>query len=92
VPVAAATALTSSLDAPADWRAAAACREVDVEAFFAVDEASQQEAIAICETCPVRVECLEHAIAAREQYGVWGGLREQDRKRLVRARRRDAAA
>jgi hypothetical protein len=63
----------SSLDAPADWRADAACREVDVEAFFAVDEASQQEALAICETCPVRVECLEHAIAAREQYGVWGG-------------------
>jgi WhiB family transcriptional regulator, redox-sensing transcriptional regulator len=88
---AAATSLSFSVDAPADWRADAACREVDVEAFFAVDEASQQEALAICETCPVRLECLEHAIAAREQYGVWGGMREQERKRLVRARRRDAA-
>lgn len=92
MPAAAATALSASLDQPGDWRSAAACREIDVEAFFAVDEASQQEAVAICDTCPVRVECLEHAIAAREQYGVWGGLREQDRKRLVRARRRDAAA
>jgi WhiB family transcriptional regulator, redox-sensing transcriptional regulator len=88
---AAATSLPLSVDAPADWRADAACREVDVEAFFAVDEVSQQEALAICETCPVRLECLEHAIAAREQYGVWGGMREQERKRLVRARRRDAA-
>ncbi len=75
----------------ADWRADAACREIDIEVFFAVDEDSQREAIAVCETCPVRRECLEHAILNREQYGVWGGLREQERKRLVRARRRDAA-
>jgi WhiB family transcriptional regulator, redox-sensing transcriptional regulator len=74
-----------------DWRADAACREIDIDVFFAVDEASQREAIAICEACPVRAECLEYAITAREQYGVWGGVREQDRKRLVRSRRRDAA-
>jgi WhiB family redox-sensing transcriptional regulator len=61
-----------------------------VEVFFAIDEPSQQEAVAICETCPVRAECLEHALIAREQYGVWGGVREQDRKRLAR-RRREAA-
>lgn len=83
--------LPLSVDAPQDWRSAAACREVEVEVFFAIDEASQREAVAICETCPVRSECLEHAVVNREQYGVWGGLREQDRKRLVRARRRDAA-
>ena len=86
-----APAFPLAAEAPTDWRAAAACREVDVEVFFAIDEASQREAIAICEGCPVRRECLEHAVANREQYGVWGGLREQDRKRLVRSRRRDAA-
>ncbi|MEX0835669.1 MAG: WhiB family transcriptional regulator [Nitriliruptor sp.] len=74
-----------------DWRADAACRELDLEVFFAVDEASQLDAVAVCETCPVREPCLEHAITTREQYGVWGGVREQDRKRMVRARRRDAA-
>jgi WhiB family transcriptional regulator, redox-sensing transcriptional regulator len=78
------------LDAPNDWRADAACGSVDVEVFFAVDEASQHEAVAICETCPVRAECLEHAIVNREQYGVWGGVREQDRKRMVRRRRQAA--
>jgi WhiB family transcriptional regulator, redox-sensing transcriptional regulator len=87
----AARSLPLPLDTSADWRAAAACREVDIEVFFAVDEASQREAVAICESCPVRAACLEHAVTAREQYGVWGGVREQDRKRLVRARRRDAA-
>lgn len=84
--------LTAShdLDRAADWRADAACHDVDVEVFFAVDEASQREAVAVCETCPVRVRCLEHALATREHYGVWGGVREQDRKRLAR-RRREAA-
>lgn len=86
-----APSLPLSVEAPQDWRAAAACREVEVEVFFAIDEASQREAVAICETCPVRSACLEHAVVNREQYGVWGGLREQDRKRLVRARRREAA-
>lgn len=79
------------VDASNDWRADAACKDVDLDLFFTIDEASQREAVAICETCPVRSSCLDHAIAAREQYGVWGGVREQDRKRLARSRRRDAA-
>lgn len=78
-------------DGSDDWRAQAACREIDIEVFFAVDEDSQRAAVAVCETCPVRQPCLEYAITSREQYGVWGGVREQDRKRLVRARRREAA-
>ncbi len=51
-----------SSELSSDWRADAACRELDVEAFFAVDEASQRDAVAVCETCPVREPCLEHAI------------------------------
>lgn len=75
----------------ADWRADAACRDVDLELFFASDESSQQEAMAICEACPVRTPCLEHAIQQREPYGIWGGTREHERRRLARARSRDAA-
>lgn len=84
------SSLPHDLRVSGDWRADAACRDVDVDLFFAVDEASQREAVAICETCPVRTPCLEHAIATREHYGVWGGVREHDRKRLAR-RRRDVA-
>ena len=33
--------------------------------------------------CPVRDECLEHAIRVDERYGIWGGL-NQDERRLLR--------
>lgn len=73
------------------WRDDAACREADVELFFAHGEESQREALAMCEACPVRDACLEHALTAREPYGIWGGTGEQERKRMIR-RRRSAAA
>ena len=68
----------------------AACREVDVEVFFSQDEALQQEALELCASCPVRRECLEHAIYHGEQYGIWGGTRESERRRMSRERRRAA--
>lgn len=74
------------------WRAEAACREDDVDLFFATDEASQAEALARCGACPVATACLEHAIVAREPYGIWGGTTEQERKRLARRRREGRAA
>jgi WhiB family redox-sensing transcriptional regulator len=55
---------------------------------------SRREAAAkaVCATCPVLVRCREHALAAREPYGVWGGLSEEERDALLRRRlRRDAA-
>jgi WhiB family redox-sensing transcriptional regulator len=36
----------------------------------------------VCARCPVRVECLEHALTAREQFGIWGGLGERSRRKL----------
>lgn len=35
--------------------------------------------------CPVRFECLDHALAVREQ-GVWGGTTEKERDRIRRSR------
>jgi len=57
------------------WRKHAACRGLDVEAFYPVtdDEADAAEAKAICAECPVRQACLEHALAQREREGVWAG-------------------
>jgi WhiB family transcriptional regulator, redox-sensing transcriptional regulator len=68
----------------------AACRDVDVEVFFSQDESLQQEALELCAACPVRRECLEHALHHGEQYGIWGGAREGERRRLSRERRRAA--
>ena len=74
------------------WRKQAACRGLDVEAFYPMseDEADAAEAKAICTECPVRQACLEHALAHREREGVWGGTTERERRRIVRQRRKSA--
>lgn len=42
---------------------------------------------AICRACPVRAECLDWALATREPFGIWGGLNEEERRRIrVRGR------
>jgi hypothetical protein len=38
---------------------------------------------AICRSCPVITECLDHALRVRESYGVWGGHTEDERARLL---------
>jgi WhiB family redox-sensing transcriptional regulator len=60
------------------WRKQAACRGLDVEVFYPATE------------CPVRQLCLEHALAHREREGVWGGMTERERRRIVRQRRKSA--
>ena len=72
------------------WRQFAACRGVDPEVFHPTEEDDPSRAQAICAECPVREICLEHALAVREKHGVWGGLTERERRRVLRQRRRSA--
>jgi WhiB family redox-sensing transcriptional regulator len=74
------------------WRNQAACRGVDPDIFYPVteDESDAVEAKAICGGCPVREPCAEYALSAREKMGVWGGLTERDRRRIIRHRRKSA--
>lgn len=75
----------------ATWRKRAACRGIDVEIFFPEDDEAEAEAAkAVCEMCPVRQACLEHALAHREREGVWGGATERERRRILRQRRKSA--
>jgi WhiB family redox-sensing transcriptional regulator len=39
----------------------------------------------ICQTCPVRAQCLEVGIG--EEFGLWGGTTPYQRKRIRRQRR-----
>jgi WhiB family redox-sensing transcriptional regulator len=39
---------------------------------------------AVCNACPVRVDCLTWAIEKHEYYGVWGGETEEERKEMRR--------
>jgi WhiB family transcriptional regulator, redox-sensing transcriptional regulator len=81
-----------------DWQLEAACRGMDSGVFFHPDrergearEVREADAKRICATCPVRLQCLEHALRVREPYGVWGGRTEHERLELIRSsRRRDA--
>ena len=68
-----------------NWRAAARCRTADAEGLF-VPGARQREAKLFCRVCPVRTECLAHALDQRIEFGVWGGMTERERRALLRAR------
>ncbi len=41
------------------------------------------QALAVCDRCPVQVECLAYAVTTRQQHGVWGGKTQQELRRLV---------
>lgn len=73
-----------------DWRARAACRNEDPEAFFAEGKSSRaavREARAVCAHCPVSDACGQFAIRTGQYWGVWGGMSQNElRKRRTRAR------
>ena len=86
------TAVTYPADP--DWPQRGACRGRDTAMFFSPDgERSsarirrEQRAKQLCEACPVRIECREHALTTGEAYGIWGGMTENDRARHLRRAR-----
>lgn len=72
-----------------EWQERALCAQTDPEAFFPEPGITATDAKRVCRACPVRKECLEYALDNGEQFGVWGGVSERDRRLL--ARRRNAA-
>ena len=58
------------------------CTQTDPEIFFPPPGHEPIEALAICATCPVRVECATYATKTG-QYGVWGGTTTEDRRRAT---------
>jgi len=75
------------------WRLSAACRDVDPEVFFPVGSTGPAvrkiaEAKAVCRGCPVRLVCLQYALATHQDDGVWGGYDEAERRELRRRWRR----
>jgi WhiB family redox-sensing transcriptional regulator len=82
----------------AHWVTRAACRGRDPEMWFdgrraaSLPAKSQRRrfnpdaelAKAICESCPVRLECLREAVAAQLPWGIFGGLTWRQRRRLIK--------
>lgn len=65
------------------WQADALCAQVDPEVFFPEKGGSTRDAKKICTSCDVRETCLEYALANDERTGIWGGLSERERRKLV---------
>jgi WhiB family redox-sensing transcriptional regulator len=74
-----------------EWMANGNCASEPPSLFFPSDGVGVEVARRICATCPVKEQCLEHALVNRIDHGVWGGASERERRRILK-RRRTAAA
>lgn len=75
---------------PGDWVHDAACAPHPKEWWFPDGDRrtiwhQSARAKTICNTCPVREECLAYAIENDERYGIWGGTSQRERRRLRQA-------
>jgi WhiB family redox-sensing transcriptional regulator len=73
-----------------EWQLRAACRDMSAELFFHPEgergparAGREAAAKAVCAGCVVIDRCRDHALRAREPYGVWGGLSEYERAALT---------
>jgi len=71
------------LDITGDWEDRAQCRAGDAELFFTPGAAQEFRAKAVCRSCTVRWECLAYALKHRVEHGVWGGLTDRERRRVL---------
>lgn len=68
-----------------DWREQAACSSVDPDLWHPEGDeviTKGRRAKAVCGSCPVQMECLDHALTHDENLGIWGGLTAKERRRL----------
>ena len=75
-----------------EWIGHAICTDADPEIFFPPVGKSGAVARQICSRCSVRADCLAYALAAEEEFGIWGGLDQNERQNLKRRLRRKKAS
>lgn len=47
-------------------------------------KAKTREAKALCDQCPFKTACLDYALEAQEEYGIWAGTTPDERRELLR--------
>lgn len=77
---------TKLLNYQEPWMQEAICAQVDPEMFYPEQGGSAAEAKRICQGCPVRQVCLEFALRNGERFGVFGGVSERDRRKMLKER------
>lgn len=91
----AAAATIPDLSLPGPWINRAACRDVDAEIFWPInDDKPDPRAEATCADCPVQKQCLRYAIDNGQWVGFWGGYTPRQRAAIAVEldRRRQVAA
>ena len=81
--------LDDPIDLTEGWKLRGACRSASPELFFpagttGMAAADIDAAKAICAGCAVRRECLGWAVATNQEFGIWGGTTEEERRGLRR--------
>lgn len=73
-----------------EWAPQGACAENPDDGFVAertnnARKNAEQERLpkAICGHCPVKMECLDHALKMPERGGIWGGLNDMERDQMA---------
>ncbi len=78
------------------WLEQAACGDLELdqlEMFFVeAGRTLSREAAAMCERCPVRQDCLDHAASRDIAGGYFGGMSPSKRRRLISGRHGDTTA
>lgn len=70
------------------WMRHGACDGVETNLFFSdLDEIPSAQAVILCHTCPVRTDCLQHALENDED-GYWGGTTRAQRDAILSGRHR----
>ena len=78
-------ALTAPILDERPWSVFAACQDAKDVSFFPQNKTEEKAAAAICAFCPVREDCLDHALSTNERFGMWGGVSEKQRRAMARA-------
>lgn len=81
-----------AVDSEPYWQELALCAQTDPDIFFPEKGGSTTPATSVCTACEVQAECLEYAISNDIRHGIWGGMSDNDRRRMSRERRRNAGA
>ncbi len=87
------TALALAAADPNQWQHLGRCRETDPDMFYPEGSGGggplhSKDAKRICKACPVMMQCRQWALDTDEEYGIWGGLSEAERKKIRRERAR----
>ena len=72
-----------------DWQDKGACKDADRDLFFHPEgerglarRRRIEKAKKVCATCVVIDTCRDSALKKEEEFGIWGGLSEEERRKL----------